>query len=928
MRQVAAFLLIAILLIAAPLALPQVRVPSPPDTYVVQIRYRIQADRNERVLQYEAFTKFLGSLGFKETVTDESDLAPFDPNAEFIRGTIPSRTARELHRDRRVQTVLLTPAGFMPPADPQQRVRVLIELAPSRQQLLLSNQAEVALSAIGFQRDLGFDTRKFTILRGSIPYGKLPTLLRDLRYQPSGWFLPETPPALQAVLRDGSGTPELVRPFADTVPIRTIEVLGTAEAAPAVITLPPIASEQPHLVKWTADLRRRLAEEGAADRPLRLEVVLVAEPLADDVEWRQTLRRAGATIEGRVGPVVTVTVPKGSRAADVAALADVASVRLPRVSSEATGDRPAGKKADPKENPNESAIDADQPKTPLLPPPPVEDPLRLTGVDRLHALNLKGQGVRVVVIDTDFAGWEDRLAPPAKDPATAPRVRFIDLTAERNQDVRPEPMPGTFGHGTHAALAVRLAAPAADLTLVRVPADAPYHLINIGRAIRGDNFRSDGIVSRRQELEDDFESLRQRRSTARDEYRRAFESFDDDPAARQRRLAAQKALAELDVEERALLARMGRVDGLERDLASLRGANVVLCLLFWNTGFALDAASPPSRFLDEWLTRPLTAYGRPLGRPAPPAPPLWFQPAGDTRGQTWTGPFRDADNNGVMEFAPAGTELKSDRWSHELNFLSRRAADGKDVLDLPAGAKVRVSVQWREPHDPEVPELDYRVAVAPLKLQLVKQRDPDGEKFASDEIDLVAESEGLPARLHIEPRFGVYEHSLEITLPAAGRYALRLEGRVPTRVRPPVVPTLNAQEVRWELSPRLFVESADGKGRYALADYASPRGGVAVPGDARSVYSVGAADESGMPRPYSAAGAGPNTELATKPDLLAPDALPKLADEPAARGTALAASFAAGWAAALQSGGLRPTVFRQAVTPGAVIRVPDAWFRK
>jgi hypothetical protein len=182
--------------------------------------------------------------------------------------------------------------------------------------------------------------------------------------------------------------------------------------------------------------------------------------------------------------------------------------------------------------------------------------------------------------------------------------------------------------------------------------------------------------------------------------------------------------------------------------------------------------------------------------------------------------------------------------------------------------------------------------------------------------------------LHIEPRFAVYEHSLEVTLPADGRYAVRLEGRVPSRVRPPTVPTLQSQEVRWELRPRLFVEAADGKARFALADFSSPEGGVAVPADARSVYAVGAADASGKPRPYSAGGAGPGTALLTKPDLYAPDELPKLADESPARGSALSASFAAGWAASLQSAGLRPGVFRQSITPGAPIKVPEAWFRK
>ena len=83
---------------------------------------------------------------------------------------------------------------------------------------------------------------------------------------------------------------------------------------------------------------------------------------------------------------------------------------------------------------------------------------------------------------------------------------------------------------------------------------------------------------------------------------------------------------------------------------------------------------------------------------------------------------------------------------------------------------MRSSVQWREPHDPTMPESDYRVPVAPLRLQLVKQRDPSGEKYGSDEIDLIAESEGLPARLQIEPAYGIYEHSLEVDAarPTAG----------------------------------------------------------------------------------------------------------------------------------------------------------------
>ena len=132
----------------------------------------------------------------------------------------------------------------------------------------------------------------------------------------------------------------------------------------------------------------------------------------------------------------------------------------------------------------------------------------------------------------------------------------------------------------------------------------------------------------------------------------------------------EEALRKLEVEERALLERLERVEALEADLARLRGANIVVSMLYWNTGFALDAASGVSRFLDDWLTRSRADYTRHLTRPNPPGPPLWFQPAGDTRGQAWTGVFRDADKNGVMEFAPPTEDFRPGRWSRELNFLT------------------------------------------------------------------------------------------------------------------------------------------------------------------------------------------------------------------------------------------------------------------
>lgn len=900
---------LAIVFLAGPDTRAQIKTPKPPDTYDVQIRYRIQADRNERVLQFDEMSKFFAGLGFKETETDDSDLAPFDPSAERMIGTVPSKNARELLDDRRVQTILLAPAGYKLPEKPDEPVRVRVELATNRDQLALFNQVSIALSRLGFRRDLGFDTQGFKLVKGTVPGGNVPKLLRDLRQQPSGWFVPEVAPELYARLPDGTPTPHLVRPFADGVPVRVVEVLGPSEMAPMIVALPPIPPDQPHLAKLTADLRRRLAEEGARDKPLRVEVVLVTAPSDLDHDWRLPLARAGVIIEGRFGSVVTVLLKQGSQADIIAANENVSSVRLPRVSSVPPAQP---KKAGPKDDKELTLVGSQELKAPR----PV-DPLTATGLDRLHALGATGKGIRIVVLDSDFAGWDKHLNP--KKDATSPRVTFIDLSADRNREVQPDPMPGDLGHGTQSALAVRAAAPGADLILVRIPSDAPYHVINVARYVRGDLFRTEGIISRRLEIEGDLQALHVRQRDALAEYKRAFDDFSDEEDARKRRIAAQESLKKLAQEERLIIARLGRVEELERSLGSLAGAQVVLSQLYWNTGFALDGASTGTRFLDEWLTRQKGSYSRHLTKPNPLQPPLWFQPAGDTRGQTWTGLFRDVDRNGVMEFATADDELRPGRWSRELNFLSTRS-DGKDVLDLAAGAKVRISIQWREPHDPTLSELDYRVPVAPMRLQLVKQRDPSGEKYASDEIDLIAESEGLPSRLHIEPEFAVYEHSLELSLPADGRYAIRVEGAVPPQTRPPAVPSLRDQEVTWELRPRLFVESADGQAKFVLGDYASTDGGVAVPGDARSVFAVGALGSDNKPRPNVSAGAGPQTLMRTKPDLLAPST----------NGSDMAAAYAAGFAATVQSAGLAPASFPHAlkIEPGGVIAVPESWLRR
>jgi hypothetical protein len=890
-------LLVAALLLVPAFAVAQVKAPKPPERFDVQIRYRIFGDRNERVLAYEEMSKNFKNLGFVETEHDDNDLAAFDPNAQIMTGKIPAKTARDLLKDSRVQTILLTPEGFQPPAE-EQRIRIAVELTGNREQLALYKQVNSALGTLGFRNDLGYDSRQFTLLRGTIPVSQVGKLIHDLRYQPSGWFLPTPSDKLTAKLNDGTVTPFLVSPFANQVPVRTVEILGLSTAPPEIVTLPPLPADAPvSLQKWTADLRRKLAEEGVGDKPIRLEVVLAYLPNDIDISWREVLTRSGAVIEGRLGPVVTVTVKEAIKGATLlAAENDVASVRLPRLSR--------------------SVIVPDQKDEAK------ENPLALMQLEKLHSQGFRGKGIRIVVIDTDFAGWETKFAKEKE----AGLVTLLDLSAERNPNVFPEPMKGNLGHGTVCAAAVRLAAPEAAVTLVRVPVDASYEMLNVARFVRGESFRTEAILSRRFELNNDLENLKIQKLAAQEEYRQAFDNFEDSKAALDRRKNAQATLKKLEEAEKALFARLDRIEAIEAGQSALTGANVVLGLLTWNTGFALDGASTMSQYLNDWLVRPRGAtYVRREGRAAPASAPLWFEPAGDTRGHTWTGLFRDLDGNGAMEFVPPSQLLAKDRWSRELNFLARRNNDS-NVVDLKQGDKVRVSIQWREPHDPTLTEVDYRIPVASLKLQLVKQRDFNGEKYSSDEIDLIASSEGLPERLTLGSNFGVYEHSLEVTLPADGRYALRVEGQVPNRIRPPQVTTLPSQEFSWEIRPRIFVQAADGKEPFVLSDFASEDGGVSVPADSRGVYAVGAAGKDGKALPFSATGAGPLIAQGVKPDFLAPDVLPGSK----VHGTAVAASLAAGWGASLLSTGLQPASFPQILRlpPGGLAEVPTWWIGK
>lgn len=849
--------------------------PPPPAEYKVQLRYRIFAPRNQRLVQLARMEEFFHQLGFHYEPLAEDERA--DSSHSRLNGTIAAAKARRLLEEPHVRSLLLIPSTAMLPAEAEKLVKVQLELVnglePTAQRLLWQQSSE-RLRQFGFREFIGADHRGFSRLLGLIPTDQLEVLLRDLRAEPSGWLAPELPLS------------ELPEPIRSGAPIRVSEVL---DVTPMIVEPPaPAAPPEGNLSKVSADLLQLLGQD-AAKKPARFEVILNYTPAMDDRRWLTEIERTArnVTVEGRLGPLLTVFAPL----AVVPALADmpvVSTVRLPRPAKVVM--LPTGKGAD------------------------TQAVLKASGLERLHTLGRKGQGTRIAIIGADFRGV-DQLIKAKQFPTGA---ALVDLTAERSVDLLPDAYSSdsvTIGAGTLCAQAAHLAAPAAALTLIRVDPAAPYMVEAAARFMNGEVFRTECMRLRGDELLAEDERLRLQQAALIEERKAILANFGQDEASVKQRQEFARRQAELDRAVTAQHQREQRYLALQAAETGLKGIRVVAATLSWPAGYPVDGSSSLSRYFDD---RPFKAA-------------LWFQAAGDIRDQTWAGLFRDQDGNGVMEFAPLNTSLSKERWTSELNFLGWQPINATPTAELPQGKRIRISLQWREAHDPSLWTVGdvYREPLAPLTLLVLRQTDPAGKTRGADELDLVAKTTAPALRLDNAPNSATYEQVLEFIAEPAGRYTLRLEGMVPPSTRPASVPTLPAQQQRWELQPRLFIEVLEGQsaptGRPIFLDFPTTLGSLSMPGDAHANYTVGSAQLNGASKSLSAPGPAQGLELQRKPDIFAYDQLALGADgKTTVAGTAVSCSFAAGVAAAALSNGAARLEFLPSVhvLPGTVLRLP------
>ncbi len=839
-----------ILLIASAVPAAAQTYPTPPAKYHVDLRYKIAAEQNQRVRDHKALMAALAKLGFEADAREDADLDQFDASAERLAGTIPSAQAKGLLDIAAIRTSLLRDSATPLPDDAKKSVQLRIRIASGlglAEQRSLHEQVVAQLGRIGFQEQTAYGHAGYSLVRGALPAGRVPDLLRDLRDQPSGWFFSEIP-------RD-----QLNLPLRDVMPVRQVEVLkdvdfGTAVAPPAPL---PEAIASP---KYSLDLAAYLAEPGATAKPLRVELIM-AEPLPEGARvFRELLRLRvpKVAMEGVFGNFVVLRLPNAGDLVKVADIPAVRTIRLPRLASV----QPGGAAGD------------------------LAAAIRSGNVGALHAAGYRGAGTRVVVLATEFAG---ELPPGAK---------LVDLTAELSPTIDPAP-PGAAGRGGETARAVKAAAPDAQLVLVRLDPIAVHQLLSVAKAALGDAVASVALVSRGDELIAESERLNIRRDLVQDEYRKAFADLGDDEKPAKRRLDATAAFKALEADEKVFKAKYDRLTKLRTDLTDLKGAQVVVNTLVWEDGYAHDGLSETSQLLDARLTPIPTRSG--LRERKLPGVPVWVQAGSTSAGSVWSGAFVDADGNGAMEFGPK----PANAWTGELNFLTVLGDDGKSTDRLPAGAKIRLAIQWREPRDPDT-ELGGQ-ATFPMTLKLLRQLDPTGAATASDDFAVVARSYGQPTRLQRTFTAAVFEQTMEISIPADGRYALRVEGKLAAH-------TLAAtNRSTFELRPRLYATFAGGAapGRLAFATFAPTESGVAIPGDARAAITVGIG--GGL------AGSGPGILLGRKPDVF----VNGLASPAAATG------IVAGAAACLAEAGVSANFALRLLTPnpGETLKVPTEWIQ-
>lgn len=433
----------------------------------------------------------------------------------------------------------------------------------------------------------------------------------------------------------------------------------------------------------------------------------------------------------------------------------------------------------------------------------------------------------VALIDADFRGLDQLKS------AKEGLIRTLDLTRERDSLLQADPFRGPvneMGRGTLMAKQLLATQPGVKLVLVRIDPSVPAMIQRVAKAIQGEDVLADELMSQRlNEIRNERIAIADERAKVEADWKENGDDFGEEPEALKKRAEYQAKIAAIRKKEMDHHKRLERYLNHQKGLKALQEVRLVLCPLVWHEGLPRGGASPLSRWFDD---RPFRSA-------------LWVQASGDRPGQTWTGMFRDQDQNGVMEWtglAPGKTPFALE----EMGLKWRPT--GADVTrdELPAGAKIRVTLQWREARDPYQTGVDRdsgRQPMANLRVRLVRVQPGEGKADPRlAERVTVAQPVGPALLIDHSPRAAVFESFVDLEVTQPGRYEARIEGTVPNSVIPESVPHLPVNRMKPEIHPVLWLKTLNPEGN-AVWEQSGENPVVGVPGDSHEILSVGSATE-------------------------------------------------------------------------------------
>lgn len=568
------------------LALAQAQPPAA--TYLVQMRYKIDADLQQRYAFYKQMLARFQSAGF----TPAQGRPREELYGDRLAGSIPSTGIGSLRLEKFVRTAVLVPAGYALPTDIEKTVLVRLELAltgPDRQREL-ADLARQQLKPMGFVENEGYDHQGHTRILGRLPGPALDVLLKD---------------TMEVTIPSSFKTTSVTALKAPLIRL-AIVIAESAPPAPDVARPVPAPAGKEYLDKISPDLKAFLAKvpESDLDKFTRIELVLRTATYSDNLRNSLAHSEAFFSTEGSFGPIVTgLTTP--SRITALAQHADISTVRLPQAA------KPIGLSYET------IVLGGELGRTSAITPVNYVAPRPAR---------------RLLFVGDDFRGYQKLIGE-----GLPKQTRLIDVTAELSVELQPQAEAAGEGIGRSAQLAKEFLAnhPHDEVILARINSTTPFQLQQLGEATLGKPWNTGVFLARKEEWRDAGVRLESERLELRVMRRRIQGDFTLDEATKAKRDEHRTRQTALDAADKNHFALGQRIDKFLADMRDLRGMTSVCVGLQWDQGYTdLPGSAPHLRFVTSDVLRACT----------------WYQIVSSRPYQVWTNLYRDSDGDQVMEF--------------------------------------------------------------------------------------------------------------------------------------------------------------------------------------------------------------------------------------------------------------------------------------